>query len=98
MFQWSSVHSGKMKLPRQIIIPKEDLLNDRILLLLNTGKQIELQPLNLFIKDDNLYLQTDDDRIKFVERALIQISRYIDYDNDQYSLTVSGGRFLIASK
>jgi hypothetical protein len=66
-----------------------------IFLLLNTRQKIKLQPQNLFIKDDQLYIQAEDDRIKFSERALTQISRYIDYEEDQYFLRVSEGKFLI---
>ena len=70
--------------------------NDNIILVLNTLKKIKLQPRNLTIKDDNLYIHTDDDRIKFAERALIKISGYIDYEDNQYFLRVSDGRFLIS--
>ena len=66
-----------------------------IFLLLNTRQTIKLQPRNLFIKDDQLYIQAEDDRIKFSERALAQMSRYIDYEEDQYVLRVSEGKFLI---
>ena len=75
------------------------LENDNIILMLNTRKKIKLQPRNLFIKGDNLYLRTDDnDRIKFAERALTQISKYIDYEDDHYFLMVSEDRFLIGTE
>jgi len=70
---------------------------DEIILVLNTRKKMKLEPHQLFIKDDNLYVRSDNDRIKFTERALLQISKLIDYENDQYVLNVSNGRFLIAS-
>jgi hypothetical protein len=66
-----------------------------IFLVLNTRQKIKLQPRNLFIKDDQLYMEAGDDRIKFSERALTQISRYIDCEEDQYVLKVSEGKFLI---
>jgi len=76
------------------IIPE----NDNIILVLNTRKKIKLQPRNLFLKDDNLYMHTNDDRIKFAERALAKISEYIDYEDSQYFLRVSEGRFLIGTE
>ncbi len=66
-----------------------------IFLLLNTRQKIKLLPQNLFIKDDQLYIQAEDDRIRFSERALTQISRYIDCEEGQYFLRVSDGKFLI---
>jgi hypothetical protein len=71
------------------------LENDKITLVLNTRNKIRLQPLNLYIKDDNLYMKSNDDRIKFAERALIKISKHIDCEDGQYFLKVSDGRFLI---
>ena len=76
------------------IIPENDILT----LVLNTRKKLELNPQKMLIKDDNLYMQTDEDCIKFSERALTQISKYMDYENDQYFLKVSGARYLIARK
>ena len=66
-----------------------------MMLVLNTGKKIKLQPENLFIKDDHLYMNTDDDRIKFTERTLTQISKYIDSDGDHYYWKNSGLEILI---
>jgi hypothetical protein len=49
-----------------------------IVLTLNTGKKCPLDPAQLFIRDDNLYVQTPDERIKFSERALVKISERLE--------------------
>lgn len=53
------------------------LLNGNITLVLNTGKQIPLNPDHLYIRDDNLYILNDNEPIKFSERAMIRLSSFI---------------------
>jgi len=53
------------------------LLNEIITLVLNTGKQIPLNPNSLFIRDDNLYTLVNDESVKFSERAMTQMSSFI---------------------
>lgn len=62
--------------------------NDEITCILNTGKKISLEPENLFIQNDSLYLQTPDDLIKFTERAMMKISPLLEETKDTLALRV----------
>ena len=71
------------------------LKNKDIILVLNTKKQVKLRPRKLIIKDDNLYMQIGEERIKFAERGLMKISDFIEYDNQQYYIRVKNRRYKI---
>ena len=58
------------------------LFREPLELVLNTGKKINLSPEKLWIENDHLYLTNGKDRIKFSERALMQISKLMEEDND----------------
>ena len=68
---------------------------DAINLSLNTGKHIKLDPENLIIKNDNLYIKKDDDLIKFHENALVSLACYLEDADDQYFINLDGKRYLI---
>ncbi len=73
-----------------------DVLDDEeITLVLNTGKQVKLAPEALTIKDDCLYMQDGDDRIKFTERSLLKISAKMEDEGDQYFINVNNRRYEI---
>jgi len=57
---------------------------------LNTGRKIDLIPEDLFVRGDNLYVRLGDETAKFAERALLQLSRHLDEDAGQLTLTVAG--------
>ena len=57
-----------------------------IALVLNTGKRMPLNPEQLFIQNDNLYIQTDGETIKFSERALMKISARFEETEDQLQI------------
>lgn len=61
-----------------------------ILLILNTGQTLEFESGQLSIKDDNLYFQTADHRIKFLSRALIKFSEFMTEKDGQYLFTING--------
>jgi hypothetical protein len=76
-----------------------DLIKDNdITLILNTQKQVELKPRNLFIRGDNLYMRIGEETIKFAERGLMKISDLLEYDNDQYFIRVKNRRYKILQK
>ncbi len=76
-----------------------DLIKDNdITLILNTQKQVELKPRNLFIRGDNLYMRMGEETIKFAERGLMKISDLLEYDNDQYFIRVKNRRYKILQK
>ena len=64
-------------------------------LVLNTGKKIKLDPQRLFVCNENLYLQSGEERIKFDERSLMKISRNIDEKGDQYIFRIQNRRYPI---
>ncbi|MGE0085235.1 MAG: MFS transporter permease [Desulfococcaceae bacterium] len=64
--------------------------DEEIRLILNTKEEIPLTPENLFVKDDSLYMQNGEDRIKFGERALLKIADFIAYENGRYRFLGKG--------
>lgn len=64
-------------------------------LVLNTGQKIKLDPQSLYISKDCLYMQSGEDCIKFDERSLMQISRNIDEEGDQYIYRMDNKRYPI---
>jgi hypothetical protein len=53
---------------------------EEVFLILNTGRQLALKPEALFIKDDALYTRAEGERIRFAERGLLKISRFLEDD------------------
>jgi hypothetical protein len=68
---------------------------DDIILVLNTKRQIPLQPESLSIKEDSLYYQDGEDLIKFAERGMMQISDLLEEAGDQFYIRVDGKRYEI---
>lgn len=64
-------------------------------LVLNTQKRVKLRPRNLFVNDDSLYMSLGEERIKFTDHSLIRISDHLDYEGDDYFITVKGRRHRI---
>lgn len=58
------------------------LLDDRPTLVLNTRKHIPLDPDELFIHNDYLYMRQDGHLIKFNERSMLKISALFEHDGD----------------
>jgi len=54
-----------------------------IILKLNTGQEVLLPPDKLFIDNDHLYMDLDGERVKFSERALVSVSRFMQFDAEQ---------------
>jgi hypothetical protein len=69
--------------------------DDGLFLRLNTGEKIKLDPAKLFVRNDNLYFQNDEDLIKFNEYALITFADYLDDTDDQYVINIDGNRYPI---
>lgn len=68
---------------------------DPLMLVLNTGRQIPLNPEHLYVRSDNLYLQAGRERIKFSERALMKISDLLDDRHGQLRLRLGGRDYAI---
>ncbi len=72
--------------------------DDEIVLLLNTGKRIRVRPENLFIRNDILYAETPGDRIRFTERALMKLSKFLEDANSGTGIRIGGRLCPIAEK
>ncbi len=65
-------------------------VNEDIVLILNTSDTIPCDPTQLFSRDDNLYIQTAEHRIKFNDRALLKISKFMEEKDGQLVFTLNG--------
>jgi len=72
--------------------------NKEIYLLLNTKKQIKLNPEELFIKNDSLYAKDGEELVKFTEQSMMKISKYMENDNDRYFIKINDKRYKIPVK
>ena len=72
--------------------------NDDIILKLNTGKLLTLNPKNLYVINDNLYVTHENERIKFSERTLMLISSIIEEDGDHLVINVNENRSIVIEK
>ncbi len=68
---------------------------DGLILRLNTGKDIKLDPEKLVMKNDDLYFQNDEDLIKLSVNAVLSLADYMDDVDDQYVINIDGKRRLI---
>jgi len=72
--------------------------NNDIFLLLNTKKQIKLNPEKLFIKKDSLYTEDGEDLVKFTEQSMMKISKYMENNNDRYFIKINDKTYKIPEK
>jgi len=70
-------------------------VNEIIILILNNTDTIKLDPEQLFARDDNLYLQTPEHQIKFKDRALLKISKFMDEKDGQLLFKIRGKAYPI---
>ena len=68
---------------------------DDITLILNTKKQIVLDPESLFIKDDNLYMRMGDETIKFVEHGLMKLAPLLEDEDGRFYIRLKDKRYRI---
>ena len=72
--------------------------NDDLRLLLNTRKQVPLNPKKLFIRNDNLFMHFENQLIKFTDRSTIKLSDRLDDANGQFTIHLKGVRYTIQEK
>lgn len=65
---------------------------DGLILCTNTGKQIRLDPQDLFVRNDDLYFKYGEDLVKFTENALMAIAGHMDEEGSQFVITIDGKR------
>ncbi len=64
--------------------------SDKIRLILNTKEEVALTPENLFVQNDNLYMDHAGHRIKFIDRAMMKLARRLKCHQHRYCLELSG--------
>lgn len=69
------------------------VMSDSVKLVLNTSAQIVLQPDAMIISGDQLYIRSGVDRIKFSQRALLKISRMMEFKGEMYYICVNGRKY-----
>jgi hypothetical protein len=65
------------------------IVDSPVTLVLNTGERFILNPRDLFIENDHLYLEHNGERIKFTERSLMKLSSLMDFDQDRYHIRIN---------
>ena len=76
-----------------------DLIKDNdIKLILNTKRRVKLKPKNLFTRNDNLYMRTGNETIKFTDRGLMKISDLLEFSDEQYFIKVKNRKYRIVEK
>ena len=68
---------------------------DEIELVLNTGRRFTLDPRGLYIRGDCIYLNQDGERIKFSERAMMQLSPVLEEGGQGLYIRCNSERYLI---
>ena len=79
----------------QVLFVFDVIRQDDITLILNTEKQIVLDPESLFIKDDNLYMRMDDETIKFVEHGLMKLGPLLEDEDGRFYIRLKDKRYRI---
>jgi hypothetical protein len=68
---------------------------EEIILVLNTKKQLQLDPEKLFMKNDCLYLYYGDEIVKFAEKSLLKIADLLEDEDERYFIRVKNKRYEI---
>lgn len=63
-----------------------------IVIVLNTGRQLLLEPENLFLKQDILYVMIEGDPARFTDRAMMRLSPWIEEGEGGFVFVASGVR------
>ena len=79
----------------QALFVFEVLLEDEIILILNTKKKVRLKPKNLFIKNDCLYMHMGHETVKFVERGLMKIAKLLENENNRFYIRFKDRRYTV---
>lgn len=74
------------------------LQDDGLILQLNTGEQIRVEPEKLYVNNDSLYMEYGEEIIKFTENAMLLISKFLDDEDDEFCINIDGKRYPIKEK
>jgi hypothetical protein len=61
-------------------------------LMLNTRREVLLEPENLWLAGESLYMNLDGERIKFSERAMLKLAEMMEFNADGYFIIIQGRR------
>lgn len=76
-----------------------DLIRDPdVTLILNTRERVRLGPKSLFIKNDNLYMKSGAEIIKFTARGMLKISDLLVFEDEKYFIKVKNRKYRIPEK
>jgi hypothetical protein len=92
LFQETDDHEEKVYFPyKDTAVYVFDIKEGKdILLKLNNNDTIKLDPEQLFEKDDKLFLKTDGHLVKFTDRALLKISKFLQEKKGQLFFKIKG--------
>ena len=68
---------------------------DAIQLVLNTRQRLDLDPERMCIKEDHLYLRHNDDIIKFTDRSMLKIAKFMEDLDNGYAFVFKGNAYPI---
>jgi hypothetical protein len=71
------------------------LRQNEITLVLNTKKQIVLDPQSLYIKDDSLYMRRGNETIKFVEHGLMKMAPLLEDKDGRFYVRLENKKYRI---
>lgn len=71
------------------------IVSDDIVLVLNTKQRLNLDPGQLYIKEDHLYLRHGENIIKFTDRCMMKIATFMEDWDDGYLFAYRGKNFPI---
>lgn len=93
------LHQVRENISEKVYFPYEDTAlfvfdvlpqGETLVLVLNTGARIPLDPAALFVGNDHLYLEHDGERVKFTDRSLMKLSKRLDFQKEHYTLRLAG--------
>ena len=71
-------------------------IKNPVILTLNTGRMFTLQPEDLFVNGDCMYVRIDEDRAKFTDRCLMKMAPLLSYEADRHVLKIHAQSFVIS--
>jgi hypothetical protein len=86
LYQANESYAEKVYFPYedQALFVFDVIQQNDVTLILNTQQQIKLNPRQLFIKNDCLYMHMGEETIKFAEQGLMKIAPLLEEENNQY--------------
>lgn len=80
------------------IIVVDIIFDGPVELILNTMQKLPLNLEDLYVQDDNLYLQRQDEHIRFTDRVLLKLGGRLGYEEGKYYFEVDGRRQIIPER